>query len=48
MATLGTAVAAQEVPAGYPADYVSLVEAAKKEGTVSVYTSTDAAQSQKL
>lgn len=48
MTTLGTAAAAQDVPAGYPADYASLVEAAKKEGTVSVYTSTDAAQSQKL
>ncbi len=48
MATFGTAAFAQEVPAGYPADYASIIEAAKKEGTVSVYTSTDAAQSQKL
>ncbi|WP_454702369.1 ABC transporter substrate-binding protein [Agrobacterium burrii] len=39
---------AQDVPAGYPADYASIVDAAKKEGTVSVYTSTDAAQSQRL
>ncbi|TKV70537.1 ABC transporter substrate-binding protein [Rhizobium sp. AU243] len=39
---------AQDVPAGYPADYQSIIDAAKKEGTVSVYTSTDAAQSQKL
>lgn len=47
--SLLTSVAfAQEVPAGYPADYASILEAAKKEGTVSIYTSTDAANSQKL
>ncbi|MBB3610249.1 ABC transporter substrate-binding protein [Rhizobium sp. BK602] len=47
--SLLTSVAmAQDVPAGYPADYASVIAAAKKEGTVSVYTSTDAAQSQKL
>ncbi|CAD7037263.1 ABC transporter substrate-binding protein [Pseudorhizobium endolithicum] len=40
--------AAQEVPAGYPADYADLVAKAKEEGTVSIFTSTDAAQSQKL
>ncbi|HXV29016.1 MAG TPA: ABC transporter substrate-binding protein [Sinorhizobium sp.] len=45
---LGTVAFAQEVPAGYPEDYAKLIEAAKQEGTVSVYTSTDAAQSQKL
>ncbi|MCZ4088822.1 hypothetical protein [Sinorhizobium psoraleae] len=39
---------AQEVPAGYPADYADLIAKAKEEGTVSIYTSTDAAQSQKL
>ncbi|WP_280171631.1 ABC transporter substrate-binding protein [Agrobacterium pusense] len=39
---------AQDVPAGYPAGYAAIIEAAKKEGTVSIYTSTDAAQSQKL
>lgn len=39
---------AQEVPAGYPADYADLIAKAKQEGTVSIYTSTDAAQSQKL
>ncbi|KQZ50193.1 MULTISPECIES: ABC transporter substrate-binding protein [unclassified Ensifer] len=39
---------AQEVPAGYPADYAELIAKAKQEGTVSIYTSTDAAQSQKL
>ena len=45
---LTSAALAQDVPAGYPADYASIIAAAKKEGTVSVYTSTDAAQSQKL
>lgn len=48
LSLMTTAAFAQEVPAGYPADYASVIEAAKKEGTVSVYTSTDAAQSQKL
>lgn len=33
--------AAQAVPAGYPADYARLIEAAEKEGTVTVYSSTD-------
>lgn len=46
--SLAGAAFAQEAPAGYPSDYASLIEAAKKEGTVSIYTSTDAAQSQKL
>ena len=36
--------AQQAVPAGYPADYAKIVEAAKKEGSVSVYTSTDQVQ----
>lgn len=49
VASLMTSTAlAQDVPAGYPADYAAIIEAAKKEGTVSIYTSTDAAQSQKL
>lgn len=43
-----SAAIAQDIPAGYPADYAAVIEAAKKEGTVSIYTSTDAAQSQKL
>ena len=46
--SLGSAAFAQEVPAGYPQDYAAVIEAAKKEGTLSVYTSTDAAQSQRL
>jgi iron(III) transport system substrate-binding protein len=39
--TLGTAVQAQ-TPQGYPADYASIVEAAKKEGKVVIYATTDA------
>ena len=48
MTAIGASAFAQDVPAGYPADYADLVAAAKEEGTVSIYTSTDAAQSQKL
>lgn len=33
---------AQSLPAGYPADYQALVDAAKKEGVVTVYATTDA------
>ncbi|RWD66300.1 MAG: ABC transporter substrate-binding protein [Mesorhizobium sp.] len=47
-AAMVLSAAAQDVPAGYPADYAKLIEAAKAEGTVSIYTSTDTAQSQKL
>jgi iron(III) transport system substrate-binding protein len=39
--TFGTAVQAQ-TPQGYPADYASIVEAAKKEGKVVIYATTDA------
>lgn len=35
---------AQEVPAGYPADYAQTVAKAKQEGKVVVYSPTDAAQ----
>jgi iron(III) transport system substrate-binding protein len=38
---LGTAAQTQ-TPQGYPADYASIVEAAKKEGKVVVYATTDA------
>src|SRR5207249_11153125 len=31
-----------QVPAGYPADYVKIVDGAKKEGKVVVYSTTDA------
>ncbi|PVE24187.1 ABC transporter substrate-binding protein [Microvirga sp. KLBC 81] len=37
---------AQDVPAAYPADYANVIAAAKKEGTVTIYTSTDQAQAQ--
>jgi iron(III) transport system substrate-binding protein len=37
---------AQDVPAGYPADYANVIAAAKKEGAVTIYTSTDQAQAQ--
>ncbi|GLC62834.1 hypothetical protein PLESTB_001949100 [Pleodorina starrii] len=43
----GTALA-QDVPAGYPADYAATVEAAKSQGKVVIYTSTDIAQAQAL
>src|SRR5689334_9382520 len=39
---------AQAVPAGYPADYADLIAKAKKEGRLSVYTSTDSNQGQTL
>jgi iron(III) transport system substrate-binding protein len=35
---------AQSVPTGYPASYADVIAGAKKEGRVTVYTSTDAAQ----
>ncbi|WHA44014.1 ABC transporter substrate-binding protein [Agrobacterium larrymoorei] len=41
-------LSAQEVPAGYPADYKSVIESAKKEGTVVVYSATDPSQAAKL
>ena len=37
------AVCAQaQVPAGYPADYAKIIDGAKKEGKVIVYSTTDA------
>jgi iron(III) transport system substrate-binding protein len=36
------AAANAQVPAGYPADYAKIVEGAKKEGKVVVYSTTDA------
>ena len=38
--TAGTAIA--QVPAGYPADYKAILDGAKKEGKVVVYSTTDA------
>lgn len=43
-----TPAVAQDVPQGYPADYAKLIEKAKSEGAVAIYTSTDAAQSKDL
>jgi iron(III) transport system substrate-binding protein len=43
----GTGAQAQ-VPQGYPADYAKIVEAAKKEGKVVIYSTTDAASSNAL
>src|SRR5258708_12790662 len=37
----GTSAQAQ-VPQGYPADYAKIVEGAKKEGKVVIYSTTDA------
>ena len=39
---------AQSAPAGYPADYATLIANAKKEGKVVIYTSTDAKQAAPL
>src|SRR5213594_2115242 len=36
------AIAQAQVPAGYPADYKAVVDGAKKEGKVVVYSTTDA------
>lgn len=41
-------LAAAQVPAGYPADYAQTIEAAKKEGKVVVYGTTDAAAANHL
>jgi iron(III) transport system substrate-binding protein len=38
----GIALAQAQVPAGYPADYKSIVDGARKEGKVVVYSTTDA------
>jgi iron(III) transport system substrate-binding protein len=37
-----------QVPQGYPADYAKIVDAAKKEGKVVIYSTTDAAASNPL
>ena len=39
---------AQSVPAGYPAGYKDIVENARKEGAVAIYTSTDDVQGRPL
>jgi iron(III) transport system substrate-binding protein len=45
---LAGAVAYAQIPAGYPADYKSIVDGAKKEGKVVVYSTTDAKLAQPL
>ncbi len=47
LATAGTAARAQ-VPAGYPASYQATIDAARKEGKVTIYTPTDAAAGKPL
>jgi iron(III) transport system substrate-binding protein len=39
---------AQGVPTGYPEDYAKVISAARSEGVVSIYTSTDGAQAKGL
>lgn len=41
LAATASLAQAQTLPAGYPADYSKVIEAAKKEGTVTVYSTTD-------
>jgi iron(III) transport system substrate-binding protein len=43
VATLAALTAAAQVPAGYPAGYAETIAAAKKEGKVVVYSTTDTA-----
>jgi iron(III) transport system substrate-binding protein len=45
---LSAATAAAQAPQNYPADYAKIVEAAKKEGKLIVYSTTDAASSNAL
>ena len=40
--TVLVAIAQAQVPAGYPADYKAIVDGAKKEGKVVIYSTTDA------
>jgi iron(III) transport system substrate-binding protein len=43
-----TTGALAQAPQGYPADYAKLVDAAKKEGTLVIYSTTDASSSNPL
>ena len=43
-----SAAAFAQVPAGYPADYAKIVEAANKEGKVVIYSTTDAVSANPL
>jgi iron(III) transport system substrate-binding protein len=42
LASAVTGALAQNIPAGYPADYAQLIAEAKKEGSLTVYATTDA------
>lgn len=44
----GPAIVHAQVPAGYPATYAAVVDAAKKEGKVSIYAATDTAAANPL
>lgn len=48
LAALAVPVAAQTVPAGYPADYAQTLAAAKKEGKVVIYSALDTKAAQPL
>src|SRR5262249_15228358 len=48
LAFAAPAHAQEAVPAGYPAEYRSVIAGARAEGKVAIYTSTDLAQSQPL
>ena len=45
---LAPAVALAQVPAGYPANYADTIAAAKKEGKVVIYSTTDTASANPL
>ena len=47
-AVFWSTAALAQVPPGYPADYAAVIEAAKKEGKVVVYSTTDAAAANPL
>src|SRR5262245_35992047 len=48
LAGVGAMPAQAQVPPGYPADYAQVIEAAKKEGKLVVYSTTDAAAANPL
>src|SRR5438874_1677424 len=47
-AAIGMPVAQAQVPPGYPSDYGKVVDAAKNEGRLVVYSTTDAAAANAL
>jgi iron(III) transport system substrate-binding protein len=48
LALTGAAALAQQAPAGYPADYAKVIEAAKKEGKLVIYSATDSKAAEPL